>query len=74
MWPFVTKDEIEDLKARIELLEAERELPDSTENEMESCPNDGQRLIETTSLGAAKRTKMCPKCGTGYGFKHLEVR
>jgi len=73
MWPFVTKNEIEDLKARIELLEAERELPDEPEGEKESC-DCGHHLIETTSLGAPRRSKMCPKCGKGYGFKHLEVR
>ncbi len=70
MWPFVTKSEIEELKARLDALEGERERPD----ELHCCPDDGHHLIETTSLGSAKRTKMCPKCGQGYGFPHMEIR
>jgi hypothetical protein len=70
MWPFVTKTEVEELKSRIEALEGGKERPEDDD----SCPNDGHHLIETTSFGADRRTKMCPKCGRGYGFPHMEVR
>ncbi len=70
MWPFATKSEVEELKARIEALETGQERPD----EMNSCPDDGYHLINTESFGASNRTKMCPKCGKGYGFPFMETR
>ncbi len=71
MWPFVTKAEIEELRERIEALEGGK---DSIDDDTYLCIQCGIRLIETTSLVAPNRTKMCPKCGTGYGYPHLETR
>ncbi len=74
MWPFLTSKEFEELKARVEALERERERPPDIDDEIESCPKCGMRLIETTCLGSPSRSKLCPKCGQGYGFSHMEVR
>jgi len=65
--------EYEELKKRIEALEDEREnfIPSP---DLDNCPKCGISMIETTCLGDAKRNKMCPKCGQGYGFDHMEYR